>query len=258
MLTTSRIVDIHTHVLPNIDDGPKNVQETETLLELCRQNGIDGVICTPHYRHPYFAVNRKDLNEAFARITQFRTELNLVLGAEVRLETSLKEDIRQKSVPTLGNTNFVLVEFPSHDVSVTAIDLVHELLVMELHPIIAHPERNVAFQKKPEWLTSFFNSQLYVQITASCFYSIPKRPATETKFAWRMLQEGWVTVIASDTHNTTTRPPKLIEAYDNIAHCFSHTVVDRLIENANAIWNGMECTRIVPPRPRNRFIHWIW
>lgn len=268
MVSTTAITDIHAHILPNLDDGPSNLEETTNLLAAFRESGVERIISTTHYRHPHFSVARSDLQAAYERLTaeglpeleRDESPLEFALGAEVRLCPELKTDIRNQSVPTLGNTPYVLVEFPSAEIPKQTLEIVYELTILDMYPIMAHPERNRAIQRNPRLLDEMMHSGLCFQLTAGCF--IPKsnqqsQSLATDKLAWRILEAGRATVIASDAHNTATRPPLLTAAYEQIGQQLGESIVDRLVENANAIWFGEPCLPVVPGKPKKRRIWWF-
>lgn len=236
--------DIHTHTIPGIDDGPRSFAEADKLLRSFRSAGVDTVICTPHYLHPLFDVSQTDINEAYAALLAARpnddTWPQLRKGAEVRLSKALVQDIRQVTVPTLGDSPYVLVEFPSRDIHEEELELIHELIVRDYRPIMAHPERNLAVQKNRELILQLRDAGLQMQLTASCCvqaemettattthstlspskgfhksrqlhsrttsdaYGVSSQAVEVTRW---MLAHDYVDFIASDAHNVTTRPP---------------------------------------------------
>lgn len=243
------ITDIHAHVLPDVDDGPADIEEACDLLSMFYTSGVDRVICTSHYNSPHFHVSEKQLVDAFRTLTDVtkRTDVfpTLHLGAEVRISHQLRDVIMQKSIPTLGTTSYVLVEFPGHEISRENIETVYELVIRGLRPIMAHPERNLAIQKDNRILDELLDAGLLFQLTADCFTRGRARSHAADRLAWSILKNGQAALIASDAHNTTTRPPHLVSAYKAIESEFGDQVVEMLMNNANAIWDDMPCSEVV-------------
>lgn len=210
------VIDIHTHVLPGLDDGPKNFSDTDALLKQCKVSGIDVVFCTPHYNSPYFEVSQNQIDKVFDDVMEKHPGNvwpKLIKGAEVRLSRRLISDIRENRVPTLGESRYVLVEFPTPEITTEHLDLIHELNVRDYLPIMAHPERNIAVQKQPKLLSTLQQLNIQMQITAS-YYTKPMNPKQPASvLAWTMLRQGKVAFVASDTHNLGERPPTLTEAH---------------------------------------------
>jgi len=235
------ITDIHAHVLPGLDDGPKSVDEVAALLTALKASGVNRLFCTTHYLSPHFNVTQSDLASAYADLLPIYHTISspaLSPAAEVRLSPELEADLRDDNVPTLGSTKYVLVEFPGNDVSTDNLRLVYELQVRGYIPIMAHPERNLAVQRNPGLIDELCELGLVLQLTADCFLKANADMLTRDKIAWRFLEQGRISLIASDAHNITSRPPTLVEAYERIGTRLGQSTVAQLIENANAVWEG--------------------
>ncbi|MDQ0191416.1 hypothetical protein JI721_04730 [Alicyclobacillus cycloheptanicus] len=207
-------IDIHAHVLPGLDDGPDTLAEADVLLRAFRDCGVETVICTPHYLHPMFDVTKEQIDAAFAELTAARPSgaeadawPRLLKGAEVRVTRRLVDDLRSRTVPTLGDTNYVLVEFPSQVIDDAMFEMMHELLVRDYQPIMAHPERNVAIQKDTSLIKDFIDAGVLMQVTASCFDAPRNAASAAVRVAEWMQAQGYVHFVASDAHNLTSRPP---------------------------------------------------
>ncbi|MCF8567096.1 hypothetical protein LLE49_20470 [Alicyclobacillus tolerans] len=270
------ITDIHAHVLPGLDDGPGTPKESNELLSQFLESGVQQVFCTSHYASPHFEVSLDDLARAFDTIARqgpsqhhsnfasdsaqivrsnprapgVPSRLTLARGAEVRLSAGVVDPIKTRSVPTLGNTNYVLVEFPGDDIPRPALSLVHELMVRGYQPIMAHPERNLAVQKRPQWIPELLELGLLLQITASCLLKTGRDMHRADKLAWSLLENGQCSVVASDAHNVSSRPPNLVAAYEVISDRLGAYVARQLMDNANAIWNGAQTQPVFVEKPR--------
>lgn len=266
----SLITDIHTHVLPGVDDGPQTLLEAEQLLDELKATGTHRVFCTSHYLSPHFETTLPQLRQAYTSLIvheqarslsnvneEGETRLALSFGAEVRVHAALITDIRDGQIGTLGDTQYILLEFNSTEISPSALELVHELRVRRYTPIMAHPERNIAVRKNPAIMEELSACGLLFQVTASCFTEDTGQMALKpiSEFAWRLLEQGQIHMIASDTHHTIHRRPGLLDAYDRISLKYGQAVVDGLLENANAVWENEECQEIHVPvvKRKSRF-----
>jgi protein-tyrosine phosphatase len=254
-MSSTMITDIHAHILPGLDDGPETVEGAAKLLAAFEEAGTHRVFCTSHFCSPHFEVTFDALSDAYSRLCGELKDTNVEIapGAEVRLSSRLVEEIRNNRIPTLGDTRYVLVEFRSDHISQRALDLVHELLVRDYQPIMAHPERNLEVQKNPQILEDLLERGILLQLTAQSLVPQKRDAHMAEKLAWRILENGQAAVIASDAHDTTTRPPGLLEAYDNIAARLGQAAVDQLIDNANAIWNNEPCRELQVQAPKRGF-----
>lgn len=240
---TTSITDIHTHVLFDLDDGPGTLEESLDLLSTMKAQGVQRIFCTSHYRSPHFSVEWSEIQSRFAELSESIAALpgsypGVTIGAEVRISEELTEDIRTETVPTLGNSSYVLIELPGHDIPESAVDTIYELQVRGYRPILAHPERNMAVQRDLDWIDKLVDMGLYLQLTADCLKRKPGRQHMADTVAWHILKQGKAALIASDAHNTTSRPPTLADAYEYIGQQVGHETVGELKRNADAIWAG--------------------
>lgn len=217
-------VDIHAHVVPGLDDGPRTFAEADALLRNFREAGVDDVICTPHYLHPLFDLDLITICTAFDDLVEVTPPddawPHLHLGAEVRLTKALIDDLRWMTVPTLAGTSSVLVELPSRGFGDAELELIHELVVRGYQPILAHPERNLSIQKQPERVRDLTRLGVRMQLTASAviaasqnaedrtFGRAPKSADSPTvRTAQWIIAHGYADFVASDAHDTVLRTP---------------------------------------------------
>jgi len=198
----SRMIDIHCHILPNIDDGSSS---WFVSLNMCRQavtNGIKIIIATPHTLNGVYNNKPKDIEEKVKILNQKITEIHLPLqilpGSEVHLSADIIEAIKNKEVLTLNKSNYILLEFPQTQIPLHIEEILFQMQIMGITPILSHVERNLKFQQKPKLLTQLIQKGALAQITAASlcgfFGPIPK------KISQKFLSEELVFSIASDAH----------------------------------------------------------
>ena len=261
------ITDIHAHLLPGIDDGPEKMEDAIQMMSEVVASKTDRIIATSHYLHPHWQHN---LSEVYASFLRLRSELvinpaihcrvEVAFGVEIQISSTLLLDIRNHQIPSLAESNYVLLELSSLGPTRNLFEVIHELRVQGYKPILAHPERSVLLRKNPAVLDHLMDNHVLFQVTASSFLEMPgvKHLGESGQFAWKLLDKGMVHFIASDTHNTTSRPPGLLAAYDQIAIKKGDLAAEVLINNANAVWDNYECENIVVPNvKRNRWFSWL-
>ena len=146
------MTDIHSHILFDVDDGAKNIDESITLLKKLSEIGFKNVILTPHYikGSEYNSQNKEKLTklkELKEELTTQNININIYLGNEIFINSEIYDLIKTGYIYTLNNTKYILVELPFHNQIVNLEDIIYELKVKGLVPIIAHPERYSYFQK---------------------------------------------------------------------------------------------------------------
>ncbi|MDY6914688.1 MAG: CpsB/CapC family capsule biosynthesis tyrosine phosphatase [Candidatus Cloacimonadota bacterium] len=195
------MIDLHTHILPAIDDGSADMQTSISFLKKMADCGITDVVCTSHYiRHQFhntYAVRKEkfDLlkNEAYKQNIQ----TNLHLAAEVYLETEILQDIKQEKM-NIDDTNYILVETDFTGFPPNLKELLYQLVKEGYNPILAHPERYSNLKKNPELAEEFMHRNVLLQLNAASLLGGYGRASA--KAAWKMLEMGFCHFIASDCH----------------------------------------------------------
>lgn len=145
------MTDIHSHILFDVDDGSKSIEESIELLKRMHKIGFDNVILTPHYikGSEYSSENlekKQKLKELKEELSNQNININVYLGNEIFINNEIYELIKEGQIHTLNNTRYILVELPFHNEIVNLEDIIYELKIKGLIPIIAHPERYSYFQ----------------------------------------------------------------------------------------------------------------
>jgi protein-tyrosine phosphatase len=210
------MVDIHCHILPLLDDGSKSFDESCAMAEMAIEDGVTHVIGTPHASPDHAFVpelirQRRDELQA-----QFEGRLKLATGCDFHLSFENLQDIRHRPERyTLNQKSYLLVEFADYSIPPSLDQALHEMQLAGLHPIVTHPERNPLIRAQPERLYKWVRQGCYVQVTAQSLLGKFGSAALEMSQQW--LGAGAVHFVASDAHNTTSRPLRLRETYDHLA-----------------------------------------
>lgn len=146
------MTDIHSHILFDVDDGSKSIEESIKLLKKLKDIGFNNIILTPHYIEgsEYCSKNsekKEKLNKIKEELSNQKIDINIYLGNEIFINNNIYELIKAGEIKTLNNTRYILVELPFHNQIVNLEDIIYELKIKGLIPIIAHPERYTYFQK---------------------------------------------------------------------------------------------------------------
>ena len=208
------MIDLHCHLLPGIDDGPKSV---EAALALCRRavaNGIQRAVTTPHIIPGRYDNDKAAITKVWRTLKKELTaagiELELGMAAEVRLDPVIIDMIKADRVPFLGEYNnepLLLLEFPHTHIPPGSMEFVKWLLKEGIRPMIAHPERNGDVIDNLKKIEPFVKAGCLLQITAASLEGVfgPE----EKRRGIQMLKKDWVTIIASDAHNLRGRLPQI-------------------------------------------------
>ena len=259
-------VDIHAHILPGLDDGPITIEESLAMARTAARDGTDMVVATPHYRdmeleHQSGRIVREladTLNAALqsdAARTNART-VRIFTGMTNRIDTTLPDLVDSENVITLNRTRFLLVEPPYNRLPTYVEDVVGRLLTQRLVPVLAHPERNVEFQRNPKRLQQLVDQGVIVQIATGSLtgqYGVGAKRAAE-----QFIRRGMAHVVASEMHaSTSPRSPILSEAFDIVAELIDEREAYDLFEaNPEMIIEGHSPQQKLAPRARIRR-NWI-
>lgn len=202
------VIDIHCHILPEVDDGPKS---WETAVEMCRMAVADGIthsVATPHANDRY-AYDRAYLGELLEQLRErVGPSLELSLGCDFHLSyDNLERVLEQPHTYTIGDTNYLLVELSNFSVPIQISSCFTKLADRGITPILTHPERNPILQQSPQRVLEWIEQGCLVQVTASALTgSWGERP--EIIARW-LLDRSAVHVLSSDAHDTKRRTPVL-------------------------------------------------
>jgi len=209
------LVDIHSHVLPGIDDGPATIDESLEMLKLAATSGTTDIVATPH-ASTAFPFQPQRVRDLFQELS-FRAAgiINLHLGCDFHLNMQNLEDaLAHPTKYTINGGGYLLVELPEF-LGFSAIrQQLDALLYARIRPIITHPERNLQLQSALDDLRSCVGAGCLIQITAQSLLGRFGPAARHS--AERLLKARLVHFLASDAHNCSTRPPELSAAYEYV------------------------------------------
>jgi protein-tyrosine phosphatase len=212
----STMVDIHCHILPGLDDGSKSFEESCAMAEMAIEDGVTHVIGTPHASPEHTFELERNLRLRDELNATFDGRLTFATGCDFHLSFENLQDIRRDSRRyTLNQKSYLLVEFADYSIPPSMDQALHELHLAGLHPIVTHPERNPLIRTQPERLFQWLRQGCYVQVTAQSLTG--RFGATAQQAALEWLDAGAVHFVASDAHNTTSRPLRLKETYEQLA-----------------------------------------
>lgn len=251
------MTDLHSHILPGIDDGAKNVEMSLELLRLEYANQVTQIALTPHFnfeRHgvPEFLQRRsgaaRELGIAFQK-AGFAQQMKL--GAEVFYSSQLSEtDMRPLC---LTGTSLLLIEFPPAYYPREAPDVLYQLTRQGIVPLIAHVERYAFVRSNPNLLCDLIEAGAYTQMNATSLVLHKKHQ----NLMVRMIRNGMIHVLATDTHSVTKRPPMMGEAMALVREKCGEKIARRMIKNAEDLFKAVIPNHVQPQPMRQVLGHWL-
>lgn len=212
-----KLIDIHCHLIPGIDDGSKNKEETMEMLELMREQGVVGVIATPHYRVGMFEPEMEEVEKRFhwSMKAARHHKIHLWLGNECHMQNDTISRLVEKKCITLANSRYILVEFSSaHSYNVIR-QYIMDLLMEGYIPVIAHLERIPSLEEQWSSIQELRELGAKVQVNAEGILGESGRKMK--RYLWKLIQRDMIDYIASDSHNMNNRRPNLGPCYELVA-----------------------------------------
>lgn len=235
------MIDLHSHILPGVDDGAQTLEDSLEMARKAISQGITHLMCTPHhnngkYNNPADKIIREVANLQ-GELDKRGLELTLLEGQEVRLTEFLLTAIQRDEIlfTDLDNT-YLLIEFPTNEVPIYAEQVFYQLLNRGQVPVIVHPERNAVFREEPNRLVSFLEMGTLTQLTAPSIVGIFGSDIQQT--ARQMLEHNMLYMVASDAHNLRHRTFLMKEAYKEIEKIGGKEMVGAMQQMAKDLVNG--------------------
>lgn len=231
------MVDLHSHILPGIDDGAQTDEQAIKLIELELENGVDTVALTPHFFMGWctpevFLETREALTDHLQAILSARgLEMKLIPAAEVRLSPELLGLACLNRLCYAG-TDYMLVELPTEYYYDWIPKTLAELRQRGITPVLAHVERYYYFLEQPQLLADLVNEGAVTHVNARSLVS-GGRPLF--RFVCSLIRRGLVQAVASDSHSASHKPPHLSAAMNVVRKKFGGDMTEYFRENAEAI-----------------------
>jgi protein-tyrosine phosphatase len=211
-------VDIHCHILPGLDDGARDWDESLAMAQLAAEDGTSTIIATPHQLGGYGRTQRDAIRlrvgELKQRLADAGVPLLVLPGADVRVEDQLVEQLLSGNVLTLGDFGrHVLLELP-HELYLPLEPVVERLARHGIVAILSHPERNAGILRRPDVLDPLVDAGCLLQITAGSLCGSFGEPCR--RLAESLIASGLAHFVATDGHGAKARRPLMRRAYERV------------------------------------------
>lgn len=226
--TSSVLTDLHCHILPGIDDGAKDISVSTAILTEQERQGVKHIMFTPHFYPQRMELKSflKNRNNAAASIVPFLQSHQFVcgLGAEVHMtEDLLNLDLRKLA---FTDTNYILIEWPFSSYPMYGNEVIERCFDSGLIPIFAHIERYDYFYRRLDRVQDYIDRGCVMQMNAGT--------VIHSDEAIKVIHDGYIHILSTDTHNMDKRPPRLLEAMEEL----DKDTRNALIRNADAVFNN--------------------
>jgi protein-tyrosine phosphatase len=232
------LIDIHSHILPEVDDGAKSWEISQEMCRMAAEDGIEHMVATPH-ANDRFRYDREQLREILDRLRALvGPKPQLSLGCDFHLSYENVQDLLLHPEKYLiDNSHYLLVEMSNYSIPAQVEESFTQLGSLGIIPVITHPERNPILQQTPQRVLGWVELGCVVQVTASALTGSWGSRVLRTA-EWLLEREA-VHVLASDAHDTKYRVPKLSAARGEVEEIYGADVARALVDdNPRAIIRG--------------------
>lgn len=213
------VIDLHCHLLPGIDDGAPDLDTSLAMARIAVADGITVTACTPHIYPGLYENNADGIRHAVATLQMMLDRrgiaLRLVEGADAHVVPELLDGLKTGRIPTLAGSRYFLFEPPHHVAPPRLEETAFNAMAAGYVPVVTHPERLTWIESHYDIFRRMAKSGIWMQLTAG---AVTGRFGRKPQYwAEKMLDEGLVSIIATDAHRADKRPPLLAEARDAAA-----------------------------------------
>lgn len=253
----SRLIDLHCHILPDLDDGPLKWRESIEMCEIAFRDGIRTIVATPHIKPGVYEPEKKlilsrikELNRRIEKTNWVSNPtgsvpLTILPGAEVHLHPDIISKIDDVTInPSVGPIRYFILELPDYFLFPRVKDLIRELRSKDIVPILTHPERNLMIMRNTRLLFEFVKAGVLSQVTAMSITGEFNREIQ--KITRKMIASNLVHIIASDAHSKDGRPPILSRAVKETAKIVGIDKAKKMVRDIpQAVIEGREVVAVM-------------
>ncbi len=227
------MTDLHAHVLPGIDDGPKDLSQTEANLRQAVDDGVDILVAVAHANDHHYNVTREQYTRAFTQVEALVREkalpITVIPAMEVRLGQNLAEGYRDGGFLPVGDSGYFCVELGPIDFPSYTLDALYALALEGVRPFLIHPERNRGLRKMPD----LANRLMAMGITGvASMGSLTGQFGDEVNQAvWDLIERGLIQAVATDGHSVHKRPLTLSLAYKLLEERYGEATAQDMTQN---------------------------
>lgn len=233
------MIDFHSHILPEIDDGSKSYEESKNLLLEAKKNGFTKIISTSHYAINCFETPEYKREQLVNELNEESESPKIILGSEIFLTYNIIDLLKEYKASTINKTQYILFELPLRSQFYNLKDLLHKLKENDYKLILAHPERYLTVQKNFNFLLELKSIGVLFQSNYGSIlgnYGISAKTCIK-----KMLKNNLVDFLGSDVHRENTIYPKVPKAIEKISKIVSKEYLEDLTQNnAEKILNNEE------------------
>ena len=218
------MIDFHSHILPQIDDGSKSMEQTKKMLEEAREVGFEKIISTSHYMERYYET---DESERLKLLNQINLQgIELYLASEIYVTNEIVQLLKEKKASTINNSRYVLYELPMHSKNMNDKEIIYRLIENGYVPVIAHPERYAYVQEEIEYVEELAEMGALFQSNYGSIIGMYGEKAKKT--VKKLLKQDLIQFLGSDVHRTEQIYPKIPKILKKLSKIVSQEKLEEL------------------------------
>lgn len=233
------MIDFHSHILPNIDDGSTSIEESIAILKEAKEAGFTKIISTSHYMNEYYECDEQKRIELLNQLKNHCYDIELYLGNEIYITDKIIELIKERKVSTINNSRYILIEFPMNYKAIDAENIIFKLLSNNYIPIIAHPERYKYVQEDIGYIEKLLDMGVLFQANYASIIGLYGSKAQ--KAVKKLLKNNMIHFLGSDVHSINQIYPKMPKIMKKLRKITTDEKLSQLTTvNAQKVLNNEE------------------
>lgn len=245
------MIDIHCHILPNVDDGSESLEESIAMAKIAESEGITRIVNTSHCHFDFKYKKGNELKLELEKFNQVLKEENInievLLGNELYYTSDLIERFNELDFFSMNNSKYILMEFSPINFPKNIEDVIYEIKIRGYIPIIAHAERYKQVQEDVNIVLDCIKEGALIQVNASSILGKNGEKAEDT--SKKLLDNNMVHFVATDAHSSNRRRPLIKDSYNYILKNYGKEVSEKLfIENPTAVIENRDISILNPTK----------
>lgn len=250
------MIDFHSHIIPEIDDGSRSIEETMLLLEEAKKAGFTTIISTSHYLPEHYefddATRKQFLEIIKMGATSLDVNIELYLGSEIYASYDIVELLKEHKASTINGTKYVLFELPMQTELPNLKNIIYNLLGNGYIPIIAHPERYTYVKENPNWLLEYLEIGVLAQSNYGSIIGLYGKEAQKT--VKQLLKNNMIHFLGSDVHKPKTIYTKMPEILQELRKILERDKIKKLTKiNPQLVLENKRIYTEIPKRIKKGF-----